>query len=110
MYYAFSAYNKNTFLIHKQIVPSTENSFKNTSFIIGIILFLLLGIITGFVARKNGLIEGLLSSLIIICLSLIINLILKVNITSFYFIKIASFTLSSMAGGIIGVNLANRKK
>lgn len=97
-------------LIHNDKISLTNNSFKNISFIIGIILFLILGFISGIVAKKNGLVEGLLSSLIIISISILLNLIMKVELQPLYFVKIISYLISSMAGGIIGVNIINKNK
>lgn len=97
-------------LIHNETISLTNNSFKNISFIIGIILFLILGLISGIVSKKNGLVEGMLSSLIIIAISILLNLIMKVELQPIYFIKLISYLISSMAGGIIGVNIVNKNK
>ena len=50
-------------LLHNGILFTTEPGFNNVTFIIGLILFFILGLLSGIVAKKNGLIEGLLSSL-----------------------------------------------
>ena len=71
---------------------------------------MILGLISGIVAKKNGLVEGLLSSLIIISIMILLNLIMKVELQPLYFIKIISYLISSMAGGIIGVNIINKNK
>ena len=96
-------------LLHKGILYTTNPWFNNVTFIIGIILFFILGLLSGIVAKKNGLIEGLLSALIIIGIVLLFNLIIKIEIKPMFFIKLGSYLLSSMAGGIIGVNIVNRK-
>lgn len=97
-------------LLNKDILSTTNPSFKNITFIIGIILFFVLGLMNGIVAKKNGLIEGLFSALIILSLVLLINLIIKIDIKPIFFLKIGSYLLSSMAGGIIGVNIINKNK
>ena len=96
-------------LLHNGILFTTEPGFNNVTFIIGLILFFILGLLSGIVAKKNGLIEGLLSSLIIISIILLINLIIKIEIRPMFFIKMGSYLLCSMAGGIIGVNKTIKK-
>ena len=73
-------------------------------------MFFILGLLSGIVAKKNGLIEGLLAALIIIAIVLLINLIVKIQLKPMFFIKMGSFLLSSSAGGIIGVNIVNKNK
>ncbi len=97
-------------LLKNKVLSTTNPGFNNITFIIGIILFFILGLLSGIVAKKNGLLEGLLSALIILSTVLLINLIIKVEIKPFFFIKIGSFLLSSMAGGIVGVNAINKNK
>lgn len=95
-------------LLKNGVLSTNSNSFHNISFIIGLVLFFILGFITGIVAKKNGLMEGLLSALVIILLALLLNLLIKVEINKMFFIKGSSYILTSMAGGIIGVNLINK--
>lgn len=97
-------------LLKNKILSSTMPAFNNITFIIGVILFFILGLLTGIVAKKNGLLEGLLSALIILSIVLLINLIIKIEIKPFFFIKIGSYLLSSMAGGIVGVNIVSKNK
>ena len=96
-------------LIYYNKLSSTTKSFNTITFILGIILFLFLGLISGIKAKKNGLLEGLTAALIIILFSLLINLVIKQPFASRNLVKIASFLTSSGIGGIIGVNLTNRK-
>ena len=96
-------------LLKKEILPSSYPSFKNITFVLGLIMFFILGLISGIVSKKNGLLEGFLSSIIIIAIALLINLIIKIELEPIYFIKIFSFLLSSMSGGIIGVNIISKK-
>ena len=96
-------------LLKKEILPSSYPSFKNITFVLGLIMFFILGLISGIVSKKNGLLEGFLSSIIIIAIALLINLIIRIELKPIYFIKIFSFLLSSMSGGIIGVNIISKK-
>lgn len=95
-------------LINNEIITLNLKYYRNISFIIGLILFFILGLISGIVAKRNGLIEGLLSSLIIIAISFLLNLILKFEIEAIYFVKIICYLIISMSGGIIGVNIVNK--
>lgn len=96
-------------LIKKEILFISYPSFKNITFIIGIILFFILGLLSGIISKKNGLLEGFLAALIILSIALLINLIIKIQLNHMFFIKVFSFLLSSMTGGVIGVNLTNKK-
>lgn len=96
-------------LLRKGILFTTTPGFNKITFIVGLILFFILGLLSGVVAKKNGLIEGLLSALIILSIVLLINLIIKIDIKPMFFIKMGSYLLCSMAGGIIGVNIVNKK-
>lgn len=97
-------------LLNKGVLSTESSSFNKITFIIGLVLFFILGLLTGRVAKKNGLIEGLIAGLIIILISLLINLIIKIDISSLFFIKAGSYILCSMAGGIIGVNSIKNHK
>lgn len=97
-------------LLHKGVLSTTSTAFNRITFIIGVVMFFILGFLIGKVAKKNGLIEGLIAALIIILLSLLINLIIRIELNSLFFIKAGSYILSSMAGGIIGVNSLKRNK
>ena len=92
-------------LIYYGKVTSNENTINIVTFIIGIISFMILGLLSGIVAKKNGLVEGMLASLIIILIALLLNLVLKVPFVANNFIKMAAYITSSSVGGIIGVNL-----
>ena len=95
-------------LIYYDKLSSNTKQFNTYTFIIGIVLFMLLGLISGIKAKKNGLLEGLTAALIIILLSLIINLIIKVPFASKNLVKIATYLTSSGVGGIIGVNVNSK--
>lgn len=97
------------FLIHKEIISPSTKTFNNTTFIIGIICFFILGMICGLSAKKNGFLDAFIASLIIVLISLIINLFLKESYSFSTFIKNVVFVLSASLGGIIGINLNSKK-
>lgn len=98
------------FLIHKEILTQSDKAFNNTTFIIGIICFFILGLICGLSAKKNGFLDAFISSMIIILISLIINLFLKESYSFQTFIKNLVFVLSASLGGIIGINMKSKKE
>lgn len=95
-------------LIYYGKVSSKETSINIYTFIIGIFSFLILGLLSGVVAKKNGLLEGMFASLVILLIILLLNLIFQVPFVGKNFIKMATYVISSSIGGIIGVNI--RKK
>jgi putative membrane protein (TIGR04086 family) len=54
--------------------------------------------------RKNGWLAGLSSALIIIIATLFINILIKTPINLLFFIKVISYIISGIVGGMIGVN------
>lgn len=91
-------------LIYSGKVNHEMRTFNIWTFIIGIFCFLFLGFFSANVAQKNGLLEGLVSALIIIFVTLLINLILKVDFNFKTFVKIVTYILAASFGGVIGVN------
>ena len=92
-------------LIYYDKLNIDYKQFNTITFIIGIILFLILGFISGIRANKNGLLEGLTAALIIILISLIINLFINEKFEINNLIKLSSYITSSSLGGVIGINL-----
>ena len=91
-------------LIYYGKVNSDMKQFNTWTFIIGVICFFVLGLISANVAQKNGLLEGLVAALIIILIALLINLFVHVQFSFRTFIKCVTYLVSSSLGGVIGVN------
>lgn len=91
-------------LIYYGKVSSDMKQFNTWTFIIGIICFFILGLVSANLAQKNGLLEGLVSALVIVLLTLLINLIVQVPFSFRTFIKCVTYLVSSSLGGVIGVN------
>ena len=91
-------------LIYYGKVNSDMKQFNVWTFIIGIISFFILGLISANVAQKNGLLEGLVAALIIILIALLVNLFIHVQFSFRTFIKCVTYLVSSSLGGVIGVN------
>ncbi len=88
----------------------SENSIRLITFIIGMISFLIYGILTGLMYKKNGLIEGLLNATIVILISLIVNLFTKNAFEFTNIIKIIAYLVICSIGSIIGVNIIMKKQ
>lgn len=99
-----------TLLIYKDAVKSDEKSIYIYSFILGALLFLILGLIKGLLMKENGLLEGMLSSVFIIFIILLFNFIINKTFTYFNLIKIIVYILSATIGGIIGVNISKKRE
>lgn len=91
-------------LIYLNKANSQAPSFNTFTFILGVAVFLILGILAGNTAQKNGLLEGLIAAAFIITIALIINFFIHVPFVARSFVKTASYLTASALGGIIGVN------
>lgn len=91
-------------LIFLNKADSKISSFNTITFIAGLVLFFILGILAGNTAQKNGLLEGLVAALFIILVTLIINFFVRVPFITRSFVKIAGYLIASSLGGIVGVN------
>lgn len=91
-------------LIYLGKADSEISSFNTITFILGIIAFLILGMLAGNTAQKNGLLEGLIAAAIVILTTLIINFFVQIPFVTRSFVKTASFLTSAALGGILGVN------
>ena len=99
-----------TIFIMINLLPNEQDFNRTFLFLLGILLFFILGIICGHREKKNGWFSGLSSALIILSLFLIIGLFTKNSINLFLIGKYTCFLFSSMTGGILGVNLSFKKK
>ena len=99
-----------TTFIMINLIPNEQTLNRTILFILGMLIFFILGIISGNKEKKNGWLSGLSSSLLIILLSIIIGLFTKTNITIFLIGKYVCYMFCSIIGGILGVNLSFKKK
>lgn len=97
-----------TSLLYFGVISSNDNTVKIVSFVIGLTLFLILGLISGLKEKKSGWLAGFTSSLFLILIVIFINIISK-NLTVMSLIKYLAYVISSMLGGIIGVNIISKK-
>ncbi len=99
-----------TILIYFQILKVDTSSLRTITYITGLVLFLIYGLISGLIEKKNGWLSGSTSALIVILLFFIFNLFSDNKMDLSYFVKLLSYLLCSMVGGIIGINIKGNKK
>lgn len=97
-----------TSLLYFGVISSNDNTVKTVSFVMGLLLFLILGLISGLKEKKSGWLAGFTSSLFLVLIVIFINIISK-NLTVMSLIKYLAYVISSMLGGIIGVNIITKK-
>ena len=94
-----------TTLIYLQILKIETSTLRIITYITGLILFLIYGFLSGFKEGKNGWLSGITSGLIIVITTIIFHIFSKNNFNFPYFIKILTYLLCSIIGGMIGVNI-----
>ena len=94
-----------TFLLYNNIIPNNNSNIKLYSFIIGIILFMILGIISSTRANKKGWLVGLLNGMIVIIISIITKSLQNIHIDILYLAKLFIYLMSAILGGMIGINI-----
>lgn len=95
-------------LLYKNKASNNEKTLYIYSYIIGGVLFFILGLLKGLIIKNNGLLEGLLSGVFVMFIILLTNFIINKSFTYFNLIKIVAYLVLATVGGIVGVNL--RKK
>lgn len=99
-----------TILIMINLIPNDNNLNRIILFILGLILFFGIGLISGHKENKNGWLAGLSTAFIILFLSFIVTIFSKNNLDLFLLCKYCCFLICSMVGGILGVNTKVNKK
>lgn len=99
-----------TFLLYKGKISSSSQAIFRTTLIIGAIFYFIYGLLTGIIEKKNGFISSILSTLVLIIVTIVIKVISKSTNFPIDIIKYVIYILASGLGGIIGVNLFNKKK
>lgn len=94
-----------TILIYFQILKLDTNTIRTMTYITGLIIFLIYGIISGLKEGKNGWLSGITSGLIIIITAIVISFFVKNSFNLAYFVKLLTYLICSILGGMIGVNL-----
>lgn len=99
-----------TLLIYNEFISTNVSTIRTTTYILGCILFCFLGFISCKGFKSKGWLKAGLTSSIILIIMIIIRLISNLEINILYFVKVVSYLICSMLGGIFGINIFNRKK
>ena len=99
-----------TFLIYKEKIDISTAGIYRTSFIIGAIIFFIYGLLTGITEKKKGFLSIFISTFIIIAIIIIVKLLSKQSFQPTNLIKYGVYLLTSVVGGILGVNLTSKSK
>ena len=94
-----------TGLIYFQILKVETNTLRTITYITVLILFFIYGFLSGLKEGKNGWLSGLTSALIIIITTIILNIFTKNPFNFAYFIKLLTYLICSIIGGMLGVNM-----
>ncbi len=87
------------------IISGNEKSFNMTTFFASILIFLILGTFAGNIHNKKGILVGLLYSLIVLGIVQLFSFLgLNQTFDVKDLLKISIQILSSMLGGMLGVN------
>ncbi len=98
-----------TSLIYFKVLDANYSNIRTITYIAGGIVFFIYGFISGKLEKQNGWLAGLSSFLILLTIILIINFFCHTQINLLFIGKLLSYLLCSMSGGIIGVNIGNKK-
>ena len=63
-----------TSLLYFGVISSNDNTVKTVSFVMGLVLFLILGLISGLKEKKSGWLAGCTSSLFLVLIVIFINI------------------------------------
>jgi putative membrane protein (TIGR04086 family) len=97
-------------LIWANKIDGSGAKFHNVTFVTGIALFVILGLLSGYYSQEKGLLAGLSSALILIVVILLINIFVHEPFTFRMFLKFITYMTGSAFGGIVGVNIPRLKR
>ncbi|MFR7880698.1 MAG: TIGR04086 family membrane protein [Christensenellales bacterium] len=94
--------------MYKEKIDISTAGIYRTSFIIGAIIFFIYGLLTGITEKKKGFLSSFISTFIIIAIIIIVKLLSKQSFQPTNLIKYGVYLLTSVVGGILGVNLTSK--
>ncbi len=99
-----------TFLLYKELIPSNASTLRTTSFMVGIALFFILGGISGVFETSKGWLGGITSGIILVLIISLFKLFSHSLNDWLLIIKYLCYIISSMLGGMIGINFNKASK
>lgn len=94
-----------TLLLYNNILTFDNQNISIFSFIIGIVLFILLGLFSSIKSDSKGWLKGLISGITVYSIVIIFKSLRNDLNDIMIIIKIITYLLSSTFGGIIGINM-----
>lgn len=99
-----------TILVYNGKIEAKTNDIYRFSIIIGAISFFLIGLISGIVEKKYGIISNFITGLILLIIIIVIKLLSKSTLEGTDWLKSGIYLITISLGGMIGVQLDTRKK
>ena len=99
-----------TILVYNGKIEAKTNDIYRFSIIIGAISFFLIGLISGIVEKKYGIISNFITGLILLIIIIVIKLLSKSTLEGTDWLKYGIYLITISLGGMIGVQLDTRKK
>ena len=99
-----------TILVYNGKIEAKTNDIYRFSIIIGAISFFLIGLISGIVEKKYGIISNFITGLILLIIIIVIKLLSKSTFEGTDWLKYGIYLITISLGGMIGVQLDARKK
>lgn len=98
-----------TFLVFKSVLTLSSSTNKVISLIIGSLLFFFYAFTHTIRKDSKGIIRGFIIGITLSIVIIILNLIFKSSFSVSDIYKYAIYIVSSIIGGIIGINKHNKK-
>ena len=98
-----------TILVYNGKIEAKTNDIYRF-IIIGAISFFLIGLISGIVEKKYGIISNFITGLILLIIIIVIKLLSKSTLEGTDWLKYGIYLITISLGGMIGVQLDTRKK
>lgn len=95
-----------TLLAYFEKIDLNKSAFFISSYLVMLTYFFIVGLLTGLIEKRKGIINGLIISIIIVLLGFLCSFITKTTFSYMTIIKYASYIFVSVVGSIIGVNLS----
>lgn len=99
-----------TILVYNGKIEAKANDIYRFSIIIGAISFFLIGLISGIVEKKYGILSNFITGLILLIIIIVIKLLSKSTLEGTDWLKYGIYLITISLGGMIGVQLDARKK
>ncbi len=95
-------------LSYKEIISPVAS--EGLSYALSIIMFLVLGIVSGFKAKKRGLLLGIILAIFYVLIAIVLRFLCLEKASLIGNIVLALRVLVLISGSVLGVNIAQKKE